>query len=102
VIVNTDGSVLQPLGRATGRGIIRNTSGICQAAFAANFGACSITRAELRAALHGHQIAWNLGYRQVSFQVDSAVVVAFLCNNAVDDLRHQACIDELKQLLGLN
>ncbi|CAN0838844.1 Putative ribonuclease H protein At1g65750, partial [Linum grandiflorum] len=98
----TDGSVLQPSGCAAGGGILRTTTWICQAAFVANFGACTITHAELRAALHGLRIAWDLGYRKVSLQVDSVVVVSFLCHNKDVDPRHQTCVDELKLLLARN
>ncbi|CAN0825634.1 Putative ribonuclease H protein At1g65750 [Linum grandiflorum] len=102
VIINTDGSVLQPSGKAAGGGLIRDTLGICRAAFAANFGVCSITRAELRAALHGLRLAWDMGFRSVNLQVDSAVVVSYLQSTSVGDLRHQSCIEDIKQLLARN
>ncbi|CAN0925242.1 Putative ribonuclease H protein At1g65750 [Linum grandiflorum] len=100
VIVNTDGLVLQPSGRAAGGGILQTTSGIYKAAFVANFCVCTIILAELRAPLHGLHIAWDLGYRRVNLQVDSAVVVSFLCHNGAVDPRHQICVDELKQLIA--
>ncbi|CAN0879333.1 Putative ribonuclease H protein At1g65750 [Linum grandiflorum] len=71
-----------------------------EAAFAANFGICTITCAELRAALHGFHIAWDLGYRRVNLQVDYALVVSFLCHNGAVDPRHQTCVDKLKQLIA--
>ncbi|CAN1744381.1 hypothetical protein LINPERHAP1_LOCUS2103 [Linum perenne] len=50
-IVNSDGSVITTTGRAAGGGLIRNSAGFCSKAFFANFGCCSITHAELRAAV---------------------------------------------------
>ncbi|CAN1142695.1 Putative ribonuclease H protein At1g65750 [Linum perenne] len=54
ITINTDGSVIQPLSYAAGGGVIRNSHGAKLAAFAANFGKCSIMRAELRAAAKEH------------------------------------------------
>ncbi|CAN1821190.1 hypothetical protein LINPERHAP1_LOCUS29405 [Linum perenne] len=47
VMINTDGSVIQPLSCAASGGIIRNSHGAKLAAFTTNFGKCSITRVEL-------------------------------------------------------
>ncbi|CAN0905907.1 Putative ribonuclease H protein At1g65750 [Linum grandiflorum] len=102
VIVNTDGLVLQPSGQAAGGGILRDRMGISKAAFAVNFGSCSITSAELRAALHGLRLAWEMGYRRVSLQVDSLVVLSYLQNTDVADLRHKSCVEDLKELLRRN
>ncbi|CAN1245063.1 Putative ribonuclease H protein At1g65750 [Linum grandiflorum] len=100
VTVNTDGSVLQPGSRAAGGGVIHDSQGRVLKAFAANFGSCSITRAELRGAIHGLSLAWDLGYRKVYFQMDSSCALAFLLGDPPDDARHGSCIREARQLLN--
>ncbi|CAN1794470.1 hypothetical protein LINPERHAP1_LOCUS20309 [Linum perenne] len=41
---------------------------------------CSITRAELRVAAHGLQLAWNKGYKRVIVQLDSiTAIITFVC-----------------------
>ncbi|CAN1168920.1 Putative ribonuclease H protein At1g65750 [Linum perenne] len=57
ITINTDGSVIQPHSHAAGGGIIRTHQGRPVSSFAANFGRCSIMRAELRAAEIGLMIA---------------------------------------------
>ncbi|CAN0922359.1 Putative ribonuclease H protein At1g65750 [Linum grandiflorum] len=100
VIVNTNCSVLQPSGDAAGGVILRNSLGICLAAFAANFGICTITRAELQAAIHGLHIAWELGYRKVNLQINSAAIISLLRNTSRDDMRHRACLEEFRELIN--
>ncbi|CAI0558367.1 unnamed protein product [Linum tenue] len=63
--VNTDGSVKQPGSEAAGGGIIRDWTGKCMGAFVENLGVCTITRAEIMAAIRGLQMAWEYGYRKV-------------------------------------
>ncbi|CAN0925767.1 Putative ribonuclease H protein At1g65750, partial [Linum grandiflorum] len=91
---------LQPSGQAAGGGILRNSSGIFQGAFAANYGNCTITRAELRAVWYDLQLAWDMGYTNVNLQVDSEVVVSLIQSTGVTDLRHQTCIEGLRNVLG--
>ncbi|CAN0859270.1 hypothetical protein LINGRAHAP2_LOCUS7622 [Linum grandiflorum] len=52
---------MESSGIAAGVGILRNSGGISQIAFAANYGICMITCAELRAALYEFRLAWDLG-----------------------------------------
>ena len=104
VIVNTDGSVIniasgskiQALRSAAGGGILRDPTGICKETFTANFGGCSITRAEIRAAIHRLQILWDKGYRRVNLQVDSSAVVSFANDTIAVDTRYFNCIKELQ------
>ncbi|CAL1386502.1 unnamed protein product [Linum trigynum] len=42
-----------------------------------NLGACSITRAELRGAMEGLQLAWNLRFRRVQLELDCNVQSSF-------------------------
>ncbi|CAN0892042.1 Putative ribonuclease H protein At1g65750 [Linum grandiflorum] len=100
IIVNTYGSVIQPNGAASDGGILRDPNGITQATFAANMGICTITRVEIRAAIYGLQLAWELGYRKVNLQLDSQVVVSYLNQSDISDPQHRSCILELKQLLN--
>ncbi|CAN1142857.1 hypothetical protein LINPERHAP2_LOCUS13296 [Linum perenne] len=60
VTLNIDGSVIPEIGRTTVGGLIRDVDGRCLATFNMKLGICSITRAELRGAVTGLQIAWEL------------------------------------------
>ncbi|CAN1195923.1 Putative ribonuclease H protein At1g65750 [Linum perenne] len=76
--VNTDGAVNQESGKAAAGGLVRNSNGQCLGAFAMNIGYCSITRAELRGAIQGLRLAWDVGVRRVELQVDSMTVVQLI------------------------
>ncbi|CAI0545229.1 unnamed protein product, partial [Linum tenue] len=65
ITLNSDGSVLPDTGQAAAGALIRDHTGRYIAAYAYNLGFCSITQAELRGAVEGLQVAWNLGYRQI-------------------------------------
>ncbi|CAN0911618.1 Putative ribonuclease H protein At1g65750, partial [Linum grandiflorum] len=99
VTINTDGSVIQPGNQAAGGGVIRDAQGRVLSAFAANFRSCSITRAELRGAIHGLSLAWDKGYWKVQLQMDSSCALTFLLGDPPDDARHSSCIREARQLL---
>ncbi|CAN1146360.1 Putative ribonuclease H protein At1g65750 [Linum perenne] len=77
-VLNSDGSVLQPSGKAVAGGLLRDEMGQCSAAYALNLGICSITRAELRGMIFGLQLAWELGHRRVVAQLYSVVAVILL------------------------
>ncbi|CAL1382373.1 unnamed protein product [Linum trigynum] len=78
VCVNTDGSVKQPGSEAAGGGIIRDWTGKCMGAFVENLGVCTITRAEIMAAIRGLQMAWKNGHRRVLLQLDSTTAINML------------------------
>ncbi|CAN1848388.1 Putative ribonuclease H protein At1g65750 [Linum perenne] len=98
ITINTNRSVIQPQGYATGGGIIRNSHGAKLAAFAANFGRCSIMRAELRAATLGLSLAWDMGFRQVNIQLDSIAAIAAIRGNPDPDGRHGHIIHKIREL----
>ncbi|CAN1139789.1 Putative ribonuclease H protein At1g65750 [Linum perenne] len=87
MVLNTDGSVLQPSSKAAAGGLLRDALGRCRAAFSLNLGSCSITRAEIRGVIFGLQLAWDLGYRRVLAQLDSSAAIAIL--EADGDVTHQ-------------
>ncbi|CAN1775820.1 Putative ribonuclease H protein At1g65750 [Linum perenne] len=88
VTVNTDGSHNPSLNRATTGGIIRNSEGRGLTAFTLNLGQCSITRAEIRGAIAGLEMAWNFGFRIVELQIDSQAVVSLLTAPGVPEHQH--------------
>ncbi|CAN1249089.1 Putative ribonuclease H protein At1g65750 [Linum perenne] len=53
-----------------------------------NLGKCSITRAELRGAVSGLQLAWERGYRKIPLQLDSQCAVRLLQAEGLDDHAH--------------
>ncbi|CAN1762528.1 Putative ribonuclease H protein At1g65750 [Linum perenne] len=100
ISVNTDGSVIQPAGKAAAGGVLRNSQGSFIGAFSVNLGSCSIMRAELRAAEIGLGYAWSLGARKVILQLDSLAAVNAILGPPTEDLRHSHTllgIDGLRQ-----
>ncbi|CAN1779457.1 Putative ribonuclease H protein At1g65750 [Linum perenne] len=97
-ILNSDGSVLQPSGKAAAGGLLRDEMGRCSAAYSLNLGICSITRAELRGMIFGLQMAWDRGHRRVVAQLDSAVAVALLEADGEITHQHAAEIYQFREL----
>ncbi|CAN1768423.1 Putative ribonuclease H protein At1g65750 [Linum perenne] len=52
-----------------------------------NLGRCSVTRAELRGAIHGLELVWSMGFRSVELQLDSKAAIDLLL--ATGEPRHQ-------------
>ncbi|CAN1157552.1 Putative ribonuclease H protein At1g65750 [Linum perenne] len=98
VTVNTDGSVLQPQSLAAGGGLVRDSHGNKIAAFSANFGRCSIMRAELRAAALGLEVAWNSGCRKVNIQVDSTAAINAIQGDPNSSGRHCQVLQQIRNL----
>ncbi|CAN1162569.1 Putative ribonuclease H protein At1g65750 [Linum perenne] len=86
--INTDGSVLRNPTRAAAGGIVRRDDGRSLGAFVANLGSCSVTRAELRGAVLGLEMAWALDCRRVELQLDSRAPVALLSRDGIQDHQH--------------
>ncbi|CAN1789672.1 Putative ribonuclease H protein At1g65750 [Linum perenne] len=57
-----------------------------------NLGHCSITRAEIRGAITGLELAWDYGFRNVELQLDSQAAISLLSSSAVPD--HQQVFRE--------
>ncbi|CAN1169907.1 Putative ribonuclease H protein At1g65750 [Linum perenne] len=98
VTVNTDGSVNPQTRKAAAGGLLRDANGRCFHAFTMNLGVCSITRAELRGAIRGLEIAWDNGFRHVELQIDSMAVVALLNSQAATDHQHGMEIIQFREL----
>ncbi|CAN0912825.1 Putative ribonuclease H protein At1g65750 [Linum grandiflorum] len=98
ITINTDGSVIQPSGVAAAGGLIRDSQGHCLVAFAANLGICSITRAERRGATFGLKLAWDLGFRNVQLQLDSATAIAAITGTDSMDHQHAAILLQFNEL----
>ncbi|CAN1133397.1 Putative ribonuclease H protein At1g65750, partial [Linum perenne] len=93
VTVNTDGSVLKQDNKAAAGGIIRNHLGRSLIAFSMNLGRCTVTRAELRGAITGLELAWSYGFRKIDLQLDSRAAVAMLA--CTEDPIHQYAAEVL-------
>ncbi|CAI0552668.1 unnamed protein product, partial [Linum tenue] len=76
--LNTDGSVHTDIGHAAAGGLIRDHTGRCLLAFAMNLDIFSITRGELRGAVEGLRLAWDVDFRRVRLELDSACVCQLL------------------------
>ncbi|CAN1127069.1 Putative ribonuclease H protein At1g65750, partial [Linum perenne] len=88
VTINTDGSHSPSLNKASAGGIIRTSDGRSLIAFTMNLGQCSITRAEIRGAITGLELAWNYGFRRVELQVDSQAAISLLSSQTVPEHQH--------------
>ncbi|CAN1188181.1 Putative ribonuclease H protein At1g65750 [Linum perenne] len=53
-----------------------------------NLGQCSITRAEMRGAIAGLELAWDFGFRRVELQIDSKIAVRFLSSSETPMHQH--------------
>ncbi|CAN0890919.1 Putative ribonuclease H protein At1g65750, partial [Linum grandiflorum] len=94
----TDRSLHSPTKVAVDGGIIRTNTSCFVKAFAANRGSYSITRAEMRAIVHGLQLAWTLGIRRIGIQSDSRMVIAILTKDSELDYQHVTLVFEFKEL----
>ncbi|CAN1301573.1 Putative ribonuclease H protein At1g65750 [Linum perenne] len=79
--------------RAAAGGIIRSHDGHGLVAFSMNLGWCTVTRAELRGAITGLELAWSYGFRKIILQLDSRTAVAILTNR--DEPSHQFATEVL-------
>ncbi|CAN0926089.1 Putative ribonuclease H protein At1g65750, partial [Linum grandiflorum] len=68
--------------------------------YAANLGQCTITRAEIRGAIFGLKLAWDLGFRHVQLQLDSTAAISAITGKDSSDLRHRSCIEEARELFS--
>ncbi|CAN1816372.1 Putative ribonuclease H protein At1g65750 [Linum perenne] len=100
VTVNTDGSFNPTSNKATTGGIIRSSDGCGLVAFTMNLGCCTITRAEIRGAISGLELAWAYGFRHVELQLDSQAAIAILLSP--EDPLHQYMAEVLyfRELCG--
>ncbi|CAN0842043.1 Putative ribonuclease H protein At1g65750, partial [Linum grandiflorum] len=78
---------------------LRNHSGDCLLTFTANYGRCSITRAELSAIADGLTLAWNWGARRVAIQTDSLAASKLLQQRDNPDHQHASLVLQFQQLL---
>ncbi|CAL1393124.1 unnamed protein product [Linum trigynum] len=70
---------------AAAGGLLRDSFGRCLGAFACNLGMSSITRAKLKGAEIGIEMAWNLGYRNLEVNLDSTTTLQINENQRNDD-----------------
>ncbi|CAL1413655.1 unnamed protein product [Linum trigynum] len=100
--INTDGSVKQPGSLAAAGGLIQDWTGRCVDAFVENLGIFTITRAEIKAAIRGLQMAWRKGYRKVHIQLDSTTAVNILSSQNQTDHRYFNLVQQFKGLVQQN
>ncbi|CAN1747316.1 Putative ribonuclease H protein At1g65750 [Linum perenne] len=93
VTINTDGSCFPSSRKASAGGIIRRSDGRSLVAFTMNLGVCTITRAEIRGAIAGLELAWDYGFRRVELQLDSKVAISLL--SSPDIPQHQQAAEVL-------
>ncbi|CAN1191881.1 Putative ribonuclease H protein At1g65750, partial [Linum perenne] len=96
--LNSDGSVIQPSGKAAAGGLIRNEAGHCVAAYTMNIGICSVIRAELRGVIYGLNKAWELGYRKILVYMDSEAAINLLQGDEHPNHHHAAEVSHFRGL----
>ncbi|CAN1799327.1 Putative ribonuclease H protein At1g65750, partial [Linum perenne] len=69
------------------------------AAFAANLGVCSISRAEITGIVLGLEKAWEMGVRDIVVQSDSLCAVRLLSSDDSLDHQHATIVSKYKKLL---
>ncbi|CAN1148505.1 Putative ribonuclease H protein At1g65750, partial [Linum perenne] len=100
VTINTDGSFNPASKKAAAGGIIRRQDGRGLVAFAMNLGCCTITRAEIRGAISGLELAWDYGFRHVELQLDSKAAIAILLSPEEPQHQHMAEVLYFRELCG--
>ncbi|CAN1233930.1 Putative ribonuclease H protein At1g65750 [Linum perenne] len=76
--LNSNGLVLHDRSSAATGMVLRNNTGRVQYAITINLGTCSITRVEMRGAVEGMAVAWDLGIRKLEIQLDSNAAISIL------------------------
>ncbi|CAN0908809.1 Putative ribonuclease H protein At1g65750, partial [Linum grandiflorum] len=97
--INSDGSVIPETGKTAAGGLFRDSDGRCLAAYSMNLEVCSITRAELRAAMTGLQIPWEGGYRRVRVQLDSCAAIQLLLGDGEFTHQHSSEVASFREIL---
>ncbi|CAN1201045.1 Putative ribonuclease H protein At1g65750 [Linum perenne] len=101
-VLNTDGSSNTNLGKSTAGGLLRDASGLCLFAFTMNLGFCSITRAELRGAIRGLQLAWEAGFKKVILRLDSQAAISIFTNEDSTEHQHGLEVITFRELRARN
>ncbi|CAN1148502.1 Putative ribonuclease H protein At1g65750 [Linum perenne] len=65
-----------------------------------NLGCCTITRAEIRGAISGLELAWDYGFRHVELQLDSKAAIAILLSPEEPQHQHMAEVLYFRELCG--
>ncbi|CAI0422377.1 unnamed protein product [Linum tenue] len=71
-------------------------------AFVENLGVCTITRAEIMAAIRGLQMAWKNGHRKVLLQLDSTTAINILTSQDQTEHRYHNLVFQFQRLLQQN
>ncbi|CAN1183511.1 Putative ribonuclease H protein At1g65750 [Linum perenne] len=102
MVLNTDGSVNPNRRQATAGGLLRDADGRCSLAYTMNLRNCSITRAEMRGALRGLELAWDAGYRKLIVRLDSMAAVQLLTNSREPNHQHGMETLRFRELISRN
>lgn len=99
VKINVDGSAHGMLNRAGFRGILRDHDGAWVARFKGFIGNENILLAELKAILHGIQLAWDMGYCNIICESDSQEAIRLILHDGGPFHRYGAVIHNVRSLL---
>ncbi|CAN1132985.1 Putative ribonuclease H protein At1g65750 [Linum perenne] len=94
VTLNSDGAVKTTSGKASAGGVLRDDRGRILKAYTINLGVCSITRAELRGAITGLELAWKSGFRRILLQMDSTAAISLF--EASEPAVHQHALEVIQ------
>ncbi|CAN0927047.1 Putative ribonuclease H protein At1g65750 [Linum grandiflorum] len=99
VTVTSDGSFIPSSRHAAAGGAVRDWQGRLLGAYTANLESCSITRAELRGAIEGLRLAWQLGHQRVALQMDSKAALSILQAREESSHQHASLVLQFCSLL---
>ncbi|CAN1291647.1 Putative ribonuclease H protein At1g65750, partial [Linum perenne] len=86
-------------GSAAAGGVLRDELVRGLAAFSANLGHCSITRAELRGIMIVLDVAWDVEIQKVAVQVDSRAAISLINELGVPCHQHAGEVVAIHKLL---
>ena len=76
--LNTDGSVVDNLGKVGVGGLLRDSSGSWVFGFSLSMGIATNNMAELGAVRQGLTLVWNLGFKFIQLEIDSVIALSWL------------------------
>lgn len=99
--VNVDGAFYSSLGKAACGGLICDSNGAFVKGFVCNLGVCSVIKAEMKALLHGVQVARDMNISNAIFEIDSLMVVNLVLRGFTTNPHLKSLLEKILLLLNL-
>ncbi|WCJ40291.1 DNAse I-like superfamily protein [Euphorbia peplus] len=102
VKLNSDGAVKRDFGNASAGGLLRDCTGAWIHGFAKKIGSCSVLKAELWGIYEGLNLAWNLGHKKITVEVDSKLSVDLITRPSMQANDSADLINAIKDIMKRN